>query len=804
MRVLICSLALFLSVPGFSQIVLKGEVVDTGSSPILFASVLLLQPADTSLLIATLTDSMGAFHFNNLDPGTYFVSARFPSCVPFFSKVTLKKDTAILIRMGMDLRQLLGVTITSSTALIEKKPDRIIFNISNSPFAIGSTAWEVLKKSPGLRTDETGTIMIKGMEQASLYINNRKVSLNGAELVDYLKGINAEDILKIEIITHPPASYEAEGNGGVINIQLKTQFNGFNGTASAGAEQTFYMHANAGVSLKYGTDKTKLYVSLGSRIDQSHPTETQQLAYSSQNKITSYAENGYSLDKERNTTIKTGADYILSPQQQLGILLDASLIQKSNVLNNTGTYSSATGADSSILTRSDSQTRSWILSLGLYDKINLDSNGKSLSVETGYLQYHLPWLSSLVSSQFYDRNNFPLIRPGTLTDFNTNTWEDIKGYTAKADYTQPLSQKGHLDAGLKISETYTNNLLLFETGNDHHILLPDTGRSNHFTYRESNLDVYTSYAATRNNLDLQTGLRAEGTLEAGADKNANVFQKEYARLFPSLFLQYNYSDAIKYGFVYNRRISRPPFHALTPFQNYISPFSYSLGNPFLQPSYTDELDASIAFKDILFADLFCNLTQNNFVMIYIPDSISHSNYYTYVNIQKTYEYGISLTYSKTFFQVWTMNASASGLINGDQSSLFGKEYSLRGPVMHLSTNQNVTVSSTGHLQMELNIVYSTPGTIQGILQLGSYLDVSLGIKKQLPTKRLSVALLLNDLFSSTYISARSDFLQQKSFVTGNYDQRGLRISLSYKLGRTVIPEKEIPPNWDSEGRERIK
>ena len=94
-------------------------------------------------------------------------------------------------------------------------------------------ALELLEKSPGVTVDNDGNISVKGKQGVMILVDGKPTYLSGADLAALLKNMQSSNLEQIEIMTNPPAKYDAAGNSGIINIKTKKGIvKGMNGNAN--------------------------------------------------------------------------------------------------------------------------------------------------------------------------------------------------------------------------------------------------------------------------------------------------------------------------------------------------------------------------------------------------------------------------------------------------------------------------------------------------------------------------------------------------------------------------------------------
>ena len=266
LKCLFASVLLVWATKGYSQSGIQGSITDASDKPLVNANVLLLKAKDSSLVKGTVTTKNGEFSFSNIASGSYLVSATFVGFSQVYSTIidltnsNETKKIAILRFTESDVT-LSDVRVTAKKSLIEQKMDRMVINVAGSITAAGNSALEVLERSPGILVDrQNNSISMNGKSGLVIMINGRISRLPIASLVQMLAGMNAANIEKIELITTPPANFEAEGNAGYINIVLKTNTQyGTNGSYSLTAGYGEGLISAASLNFNHRKNKINFY-----------------------------------------------------------------------------------------------------------------------------------------------------------------------------------------------------------------------------------------------------------------------------------------------------------------------------------------------------------------------------------------------------------------------------------------------------------------------------------------------------------------------------------------------------------------
>ena len=245
---------------------IAGSVKDADENPVGYASVVLYTAADSIIVKMELTDDNGNFEFINIPDSKYWIEVSYVGLPNYKTESFDLKGNVDLppIQMQPPTNELEEVTVTAQRPLLEVKPDKMVFNVENSVNAVGSDAFELLRKAPGVVVDNNDNINLLGKSGVLIYIDGKQSPLQGDQLVAYLKSMQATEIDNIEIITNPSAKYDAEGSAGIINIRLKKDKGlGANANINLGFSQGEYAQYNGSITSNYKAKKYNVYGNYG-------------------------------------------------------------------------------------------------------------------------------------------------------------------------------------------------------------------------------------------------------------------------------------------------------------------------------------------------------------------------------------------------------------------------------------------------------------------------------------------------------------------------------------------------------------
>ncbi|HEX8333942.1 MAG TPA: TonB-dependent receptor, partial [Segetibacter sp.] len=252
------AIALLIGHTSYSQQTKQGKVsvivLNEAGTPLEGATAELLRGKDSAIAKSSITDKSGLAEFQRIAAGSYKVRVTMVNFSSYVSEAfAVNNDVITLPTLSLKVKagtNLKDVTVTARKPFIQKLIDRIVVNVDNSIVSAGSTALDILERSPGITVDQNDAISLRGRAGVIIMIDGKVSPMTGADLGNYLRNLPSNAIDRIEIITNPSAKYDAAGNSGIIDIRLKKdQRLGTNGTFTTGYGQGVYPKANAGVTL---------------------------------------------------------------------------------------------------------------------------------------------------------------------------------------------------------------------------------------------------------------------------------------------------------------------------------------------------------------------------------------------------------------------------------------------------------------------------------------------------------------------------------------------------------------------------
>ncbi len=777
------NLLIFLLLPFFcfaqATLKLKGKIVsETASLELAEVSIL---NTEGKIIDGTTTKQDGVFEIN-MKKGSYKISISLLGFKDFEKEIVVENDLDLgTILLKENTTNLVEVVVSSKKKTIEQKTDRLVYNFENNVTTVGGDALSAINTAPGVVV-QNNLINILGKGTSRVMIDGRMIELTGEELNNYLKSISASDIKNIEIISNPPAKYEAEGTGGLINIIMKKGVrDSWKNTTTASYDQSKYGIFTLRNNFFYNKNKFRFSASVNGKTGYRNITEGLDIYF---------VEGPTLMDlttkmNEDNLSGKVALDYDLSENTSIGFqfLKDRSnpdldsdiLINKYNTQNELESYI----FNESFLAR---KTGNQTYNIHLITK--LDPLNRKLSFDVDYFNYNSKFDRNFIAKNYSPDGSFIDVNQSARNFSN----QDIDNLSFKADMEHPLETL-NLSYGAKVSFTTSNSdVAFFNTITGTPEL--DTNQSNQFKYTENNQAIYFSADKKLNEKwNFQLGLRLENTQTKGFSVNLNQETiNNYFKLFPTFYTSYQKNEDNSFSFNYGRRIRRPGFSLLNPFRVYISSNSYSEGNPFLKPSFSDNFEFAHSYKKILRTSVFLNSISDGYGVIFTSNPETLTQVVTRENYFKGLNYGVGETYSANFSDWWQ---SENSLYLLGSKIEFIKDINAtptNGFEVDFSTNNTFSLGKTSKLQVDFS--YTTPYK-SGLYETGYTSSLNIGFKQDLLDKTMQIAFLVNDIFNTSYLKNDVSIVNGvKQVYSQNESNRFARLSVVYNFGNKKINVKE--------------
>jgi iron complex outermembrane receptor protein len=781
-----------------------GSVVDTKNAPVESATISLSKSKDSSIIKIAVSDKTGKFSFTGIPYGDYFItvsSVNFSTVNSSIFVVSANNPFVILDPFTLQsfAKNLAAVVVTIKKPLIEQKIDRMIVNVDASVTNVGSTALEVLEKSPGVSVDKDGNIALKGKPNVTIMIDGKPSYLSGTELANLLSNMNSNQLSQIEIMTNPSAKYDAAGNAGVINIKTKKNTaQGLNGNVTLNYGQGVYPKINNSIMLNYRTGKFNTFLNYGYILNKSfvNVDVVRNFMNSTRNKSYELDQSTYLINQSQNNNLKFGLDYFINPTTTVGFAATGFMAPQNQTALTTSYIKDSISNITSIEKTNKTVDNTWKNgTLNINFHTSFDSSKKNLTGNFDYLHYNFS------GNQNVNGSTYNASQQLLSNYFLTNLLPlNIDVYAARLDYTQSLSNGLKIETGIKSSLVKTKNTSLFYTQQNNVQKFQDS-MSNAFNYSENINAAYMNFNKKIGNWTLQAGMRAENTNYKGLqtsyiNQKDSSFSRSYTGLFPTAFIAYQLNENNQFALSAGRRIDRPAYQQLNPFISFVDKYMRMAGNPYLQPQISNNIELSHTYKNIFTTTLNYSVIHNmiNETMIQNDSLVTRS----IGNIGTRYNFGIAESATIPITKWYTGIFFANLYENKYDGNVNG--YTLNAKQLTLELNINNQFSFQKGWAGELSGTYSTRNRDEGqaiSLPVG---QVSAGISKQLLNNKASIKLNVRDLFYTQKINEIQNFQNVQSTLKINRDTRVFNIAFVYRFG----VQAKAKPSQATDEQKRIQ
>lgn len=709
-------------------------------------------------------------------------------------------QTENIILKVADLQALQEVVVRANKPFIEKQPDKTILNIQNDLVAGGGTLFEAIQRAPGISVTNDETLMMSGKSGIQVYIDGRPTQLSDRDLANWLKASPAALVSTIEIITNPSGKYDAQGNAGIINIRLKKNTQqGFNGNLNGAYTQAQHYRANINTNLNYRLGKVNVFANAAYSNNKQHTDGSIYRLLTENGVHKTFDNQTVDIDKGKSANLRLGADWYVNNKTTVGLLIRENAYQNPMETPGTTFMRSKGQLDSALRTSNSNEYNTSNRGYNLNYKWQ-DTSGTEWNIDADFTRFNNA-NGGLIET---DLLNVSGNKVGfTANDLQVRTNIDILSF--KADYTTMLkSLKTKLEAGVKSAFSNTKNdmdAFYLENGN----MQPDSGRTNDFNYNEKVYAGYLNLKHQSGKWQYQVGLRGELSNIAGRSKNLDgaVISKpdtSYFNLFPSAFARYTLNEKNSLGISVSRRINRPSYQDLNPFEYLYDNYTSEKGNPYLRPSYLTNVELNYNYRGALDVTLGRSQTNDYFQTV----SEQNGNYAsaTQYNVGKQHNWFLNLSLGLPITGWWYSYNSLNSFYNTYKGRIAEGEISTSAFGIGWYTNQGFTLKKNWKLQLSS---WGSSGTKDALFKTSWLGSVDLGASKSWADGKWNARLTVLDIFNTQRWKQQVNFGEMHYTYQRKWESRGIRLQVNWKFGKTSFKARERNiGNEAEEGRIKTK
>ena len=775
--------------------------MDTYDYGVAFANVLLLSNEDSSFVKGAVTDEDGYYALSNIDPGGYIIesymigfSKSYSKSINLESEGNLTVDPIILSEVSTELDE---VVIKADKPLYEMEMGKMVVNVPSSITSAGQSVIDVLEKSPGVFVNrQNNTLALNGKGGVIVLMNGKRSRMPITAVYQMLEGLNAGDIEKIEIMSVPPAKYDADGDAGFINIVMKRGNDvGTNGSVMANLGYASGPRAGTSLNLSHQAKKLSFYGNYSfNYADQEGVLNMYREATGNTETMLSSSE------AVRHPTRKThnfqfGMDYYLTDKTVIGILTSGYSNKFEMTSEAVAGFQYSISPDTTVFIETQ-EVNHWKHLMGNVNIQHTFNKGQMITANLDYLTYDNS-NPTQYNNRYYDEEG------NVVRDYNTRVKKEtpINIWVAKLDYSMDLGEKIRMETGVKGAFTTLINDILFEEK-----IGEEWVKGEYFSnYADLTEDVLAAFVSMKIKLNektsLDAGLRYEHTTTLlSTEEDENVVDREYGDFFPSIFVSHKVNDNNMLQFSYGRRITRPTFNELAPFVFFTDPYTYTSGNANLLPTYTHSVKGDYSYKNFIFSLQFSH--DNNAIFRFQPEYDPETNVMVLRtdNVDRRETLSLLLTLPFRVTDWWEMQNNLSGNWQRIVTRLEGFDYKRDQNGFQFNTTQTFRLPKK--YTIELSGFYVSP-SVNGYFNWLSRGFVNLGIQKEFNndgTLRFSC----NDIFETSQMRWESQNERNFSFY-GNikFEKRIFTLTYTQKFGNKKIKGVRKRTVGSEEERRRV-
>lgn len=763
-----------------AQVRITGSVQSENNEPLPLATVYLTKTNTTVVLKAAVTDENGHYQFAEVKPGNYRIDVKMIGYLSDKSNAfdIAQSDYSLpIIKLKTDTRKLQEVAVEGKRPMVESKPGKLVLNVENSPMAAGNNALDIVQRAPGVSLDNNNNLQLMGQSGVAVTIDGRQTYMSGEQLVNFLKSTDGNQIKSVEVITTRAAKDDAEGAVGTINIVLKkNRMEGFNGSFNLTAGSGEKFRGNSSLSLNYKKENTTVFGSYAYSDEKAY----RQLHIDriiQNDGVKSYFNQKSVLDeKERNHSYRFGIEQRTSLRNTLTLQFNGSNnteYNDNNSLTNIG--QSFAQYDTILVSNSAFKELFDRYSANLNNEFKIDSNGRKLTFDLDWSKFKS---SKRVNyhNQYFDLNWSPFA-PEEIQRSGMPIGIDI--YVAKFDYEHPLSKVSKLEIGAKYSNVTSDNDLTFEDFLNSS-WINNVKRTNHFVYKEQIAAGYVDYNNTVGKWGVKIGLRGEYTLSDGHSLTLNKqVKRNYFQLFPNANLTYTVNENHILSLGYARKITRPNYRQLNPFDYFIDKLTFERGNPYLNPQFSNEFTLNYTLMQRYNVTLGINDIKDAIVESMGQDSVQKQTWVIRENLGRNLTAYLNLNIPVTVSKIWNMNNNLTGIHFNFDGMVAGYPLKRKSFLLQANSMHNLKLSKS--LSANVNLRYFSPFKYN-VYDMEARWDMEVGATKTFKDQRSSLKLAVTDLFNTGNQNLRTNFGSFDSSIRQYQDRRVVRLTYSYKFG----------------------
>ncbi|CAM1347675.1 TonB-dependent receptor domain-containing protein [Tenacibaculum halocynthiae] len=762
---------------GQIKIELKGTVTSSSVITNLGYVAITVFDANTNKLIThSYSDEVGNYKISIKKEAKVYIKADLLGYKSYTSDHFIVVENTIKnIVLIENIEELDEVEIFQKKKLIKLKGDKLIYNVELAGIGEGNNGLETISKLPGMRLDKDENIVFRGNGNLQVMINGKRSLLSGEALNQYLKTLGGENLKKIEIIVNPSARYDASGTAGIINIELKKGKNiGLTGSLYSSIGGEYFKNSN-GLNLYYQSGNWN--INFGTRYAINNSINEREII----REITSITEvktleqlNDW-LPKATSYSGKFGVEYSINKNAIIGTSWNYNIYNSDNkTIGKTNEYLNWKKLRFTLLDEFTNE-KDKTLTSNIYYNYASDSLTTKLNMQLNYANYN--------NDKFEQTKNEYFLLGGVKyqDDFTIRLNNPTRYHVLNAiiDLEHQLNESFKVETGVKYSYVNNDYNNQYAIQNVTGVFQPNIARSNHLLYKEKIFSSYGIVSWSSEKWSLQGGLRSESiNYKATSITNNKNNTKSYTSWFPSLSINKVLKND-KLQFSYSKRIQRPRYLDLNPFYEYLDTYNVSVGNPDLQPQFTNAFNFSWIHKQKTSVSLYSNFNSDVIYYKVAYDPVENITVNSQDNIASSTNIGLSFSTSIRFKEWWDINFNNDFSYTRMKSDIVNYEFDDQGYNWYVNINNEFSLRDKWKLFFE---GFYNHGGVYGNWNNKSSYDISIRMRKVSGNDKWKFQLKGDNLLKKSLFSS---VVTQGNVVTNwtnKWETRRISFSVTYNFG----------------------
>ena len=779
---------------------ITGKVVDEQNQVVPYANILLLEAVDSTFVQGSSADEEGFFKLTGVEANLYLLQASYVGSGSEPRALDITKDVSLgALIIPMQSNELDEVVVTAQRPKLQRLPDRLVFTVENTVVSQG-TSWDILKNTPGVIVNQDN-LMIRG-QNATVYLNDRKVQLSGQEVQDLLQGLSGTNIKSVEVIANPPASYDAEG-GPILNIVTsKNIVPGYKGSVNGTFTQAVFPKYSIGTSHYYKTDKLNLFANYTINPKKEINKTKKGINFiDGSDEVFSIWDTDYNqTDRSQSQNASFILDYDFDDRNSLNVTSNLlfNLDQEQETLLSNEMRNGQAQLDSTFTTENNANMDNTNLAFDLTYVHKLKKEGAQIRANGHYTYFNGEMFQHL-SSAYFDADGTFLRDFG----FDTDSDQEIKIFTGQLDYSTPIGNAS-FESGAKMSSITSENTMNFFNFNGSSSTV-DASQSDRYIYDE---DVYAAYLSFVKNWDkwsMKLGVRGELTkAEGNSITLGETNTQDFFEPFPSVYVLYSPSDKHSFSFDYGRNIDRPKYNDLNPFRFFYNENDFEEGNPGLRPSFSNNFNVNYTLNSEYFFDVYYRDNGRNIAYLVFQDNENQTLVEIKQNVLESQSYGLDFTVSKSILPPWFLYGYTS-LFHEEETFLAEESGNVpftnevNGVYAYLGNY--LTLSKDGTFTGEVAATYVSQ-FLYGSYVSDEQFNLTIGLRKTLFDNKITLSLAAEDILEQYVPTYRSQYLNQDNFYRRRPETQFIRFGFTYNFGNFRLEDNQR--GIDKNERDRLQ